>query len=409
MGQYYKITYISKGKKHTVIKELSDSKNIFRFIDGKIISVVEIDAPLEIKIARLKNMVLSFFQKSFDVDEFVSAIKQLATLIQAQIPIKEAIENIAENSADPLISEFFKDALNAIDSGLNLSSTFEKYKSQVGILAIAMVKLGEKTGRLGESLETLAEIYEEIEENKRRFKKAMRYPMMTMTALAVAFTILIYFVVPQFESVFKRFGANLPLPTQILLGLESILKSFGIFILLAIVVLFFLHRYYYDHSYKYRYKVDKILLQMPIFSDIILQSSFYKFLLVLKELTAAGISLVDSLDIAQEILENEVLKEKVEQVKINISKGKAFSTSLKEVGLLDNIALQMIMAGEESGSLDVMLENASGYYKSLFDRVIDGLSAKIEPIMVVVIGGFVLLLALGIFLPMWNLASAVKI
>jgi general secretion pathway protein F/MSHA biogenesis protein MshG len=236
----------------------------------------------------------------------------------------------------------------------------------------------------------------------------MRYPLITLTAMAGAFTVLIMYVVPKFKDIFEQLHTDLPLPTKILLGLEYAFNHYGPIFVLVGISLFVFHKFMYKTNKDYKYKFDKFLLKVKIIGPIIEYSSISRFILVLTELSKAGIPLIDALEIANGILENSVLKEKIDGVIREINQGQSLTHALEKYQLLDNITLQMISAGEEAGNLDTMLENASAYYKTQFDQIVDGIGDAIEPIMMAVIGGLVLLLALGIFMPMWNLASAAK-
>jgi general secretion pathway protein F/MSHA biogenesis protein MshG len=226
--------------------------------------------------------------------------------------------------------------------------------------------------------------------------------------MGAAFSILILYVVPKFKDIFEQLNTELPLPTKILLGLEYAFSHFGPVIIGVFILIFIIHKFMYKTNKDYKYKFDQFLLKLKIIGPIIQYSSISRFLLVLTELSKAGIPLIDALEIANGILENSVLREKIDGVIREINQGHSLTYALKKHELLDNITLQMISAGEEAGNLDTMLQNASAYYKTQFDQIVDGIGDAIEPIMMAVIGGLVLLLALGIFMPMWNLASAAK-
>ena len=413
--KYYKVTLLSKGKKQEVILKGEDKAEVLESLKnsnkykGIAVKVVETSMPLEEKLNNLKDIIMSnFSKKKLNYEAFISAIRQLAALTKAQLSIKDSLENIGQNATDELVKEMFLKAAENIDNGQNLSKTFEDYETYVGVLATAMVKLGEQTGALAEALSALADIYQDIEENRQKFKKAMRYPLITLSAMGIAFTILIMYVVPKFKDIFKQLHADLPLPTKILLGLEYAFSHYGPIIIAVLVTLFITHKFLYKTNKEYKYKFDEFLLKVKIIGPIVQYASISRFLLVLTELSKAGIPLIDSLNIANGILENAVLKEKIDGVIKEINQGRSLTEGIKQYELLDNITLQMISAGEEAGNLDTMLQNASDYYKTQFDQLVDGIGDAVEPIMMAVIGGLVLLLALGIFMPMWNLASAAK-
>ena len=413
--KYYKVTLISKGKKEEVILKGEDKGDVLDLIrdskkyNGIAIKVEETSMPLEEKIREFTDIVkANFSKKKINYPAFISASRQLAALTLAQISLKDSLANISENATDPLVKELFKKCAEGIDSGLNLSTVFAEYETYTGNLAVALVRLGEQTGALGEALHTLADVYEDIETNRQKFKKAMRMPMITMIAMAGAFTILIGYVVPKFKDIFAKLHTELPLPTKILLGLENIINNYGLFVLTGFIAIFILHKFMYKTKPKYKYKTDALMLKTKVIGPLINNSSVSRFILVLTELTNAGVPLIDSLNIANGILENAVLKEKIDGIIKEINQGRSLTSALIKYDLLDNITLQMVSAGENAGNLDEMLKNASIYYKNKFQQTIEGLSDAIEPIMMAVIGGLVLLLALGIFMPMWNMAEAAK-
>ena len=413
--KYYKITLLSKGKKEEIILKGVDKQEVLESLKnstkhkGIPLKVVETDMPLEEKLKNLKDIIMAnFSKKKLNYEAFIGAIRQLSALTKAQLSLKDSLENIGKNATDVLVKELFLKAAENIDNGQTLSVTFEEYEAYVGVLATAMIKLGEQTGALAEALAALADIYQDVEENRQKFKKAMRYPLITLSAMGIAFTILIMYVVPKFKDIFEKLHTDLPLPTKILLGLEYGFSHYGLIIIGVFVSLFIAHKFMYKTSKEYKYNFDKFLLKVKIIGPIIQYASVSRFLLVLTELSKSGIPLIDALNIANGILENAVLKEKIDGIIKEINQGRSLTEGMSQYQLLDNITLQMISAGEEAGNLDTMLQNASDYYKTQFDQIVDGIGDAIEPIMMAVIGGLVLLLALGIFMPMWNLASAAK-
>ena len=411
--KYYKVTLLQKGKQKNIFIKANTKAdaiaNVSSRNEGIVIKAKETSMPLDKKLEELtKILKATFSKKKLNYPMFISAIRQLGALTKAQISIKDSLDNIAQNTTDPLVKEIFQKASENIDNGLSLANTFEEYETYIGNLAVAMVRLGEKTGELGEALEDMANMYETIEENRQKFKKAMRYPIMTLTAMAGAFTVLIMFVVPKFADIFKQLHTELPLPTRFLLGAEYVLNHYGLEVLGTVVAIILTHKYFYKINKQYKYKSDKIALKLPVLGNVIKYASLSRFLLVFTKLTKAGIPMVESLTISNGILDNSIYNKKLENVIKEINQGQSLTKALIKNDLLDNITLQMIAAGEEAGNLDTMLENASNYYKTQFDLVIDKLGDAIEPIIMAIIGGLVLLLALGIFLPMWDMAKAAK-
>jgi len=411
--KYYKVTFFYKGKQSDVIiKAINKAEAIIdakKLKKGLMVKIEEIPMPLEERLKIFKDIIESkFLKKKLNYPSYISSIRQLAVLIKAGISLKDALEDIGKNTKDPLIKELFLHAAEAIDSGKSLTDVFTEYKEYVGGISLAMIRLGEQTGDLVMALESLADIYENMYENRRKMIKALRYPVITLIAIAVAFVFLILLVVPKFKAMFEQLHAKLPLPTRILLGIEHVLSEYGLYVLLGLILVFVSIAFFYKTSIEFKRRVDALLLKTYLINKIIEYASLHRFLLTLSSLLKSGIPLLDALKISEGIISNEVIKDKIKAIIKGINQGRSFAEMLKEVDLVNFVALRMISAGEESGELDLMLENAAKYYEDRFQDIIDNMQAAIEPIMLTIIGGLVLLIALGIFLPMWDLASAAR-
>ncbi|WP_456480407.1 type II secretion system F family protein [Nautilia sp.] len=411
--KYYKVTFLYKGNKQDVIiKSLNKAEAIIdskKMNKGMLVRIEEIPMPFEERLKILKDIIQSkFLKKKLNYPAYISSIRQLAVLIKAGISLKDALEDISGNTNDSVIKEVFIKAAEAIDSGKSLSDVFGEYEQYVGGISLAMIRLGEQTGDLVMALENLATIYENMYENRRKMVKALRYPVITLIAIAAAFVFLIMFVIPKFKDIFKQLHSELPLPTRILLGMEHILSNYGLVVVAVLVIAFTVNSFLYKTSYKYKLKIDSLLLKTYLINKVIKYSTLHRFLLTLSSLLKSGIPLIDALKISEGIIENEVIKNKIKEIIKGINQGRSFSEMVAEQNLLNFVALRMITAGEESGELDSMLDSAAGYYEDRFQDIIDNMQAAIEPIMLTVIGGLVLLIALGVFLPMWDLSKAAK-
>jgi general secretion pathway protein F/MSHA biogenesis protein MshG len=413
--RWYKVTFLYKGKKEEVIiKSLNRAEAIIESKKnpknkGMLIKIEEIPMPLDEKIKILKDIFRTrILRKKLNYPNYISSIRQLAVLIKAGISLKDALEDIANNTKDALVKEVFLKAVEAIDSGKSLSDVFAEYVEYLGGISLAMVRLGEQTGDLVMALESLAQIYENMYENRRKMIKALRYPIITLIAIAAAFTFLILIVVPKFKAMFEQLHAQLPLPTRILLLIEKFLSEYG-FVVLGIITMIILSvTFFYKTSNEFKLKIDKMLLKTFLINKIIEYSTLHRFLMAMASLLKSGLPLIEALKISESIIENEVLKNKIKEIIKGINQGRSFAEMVAEVDLVNFVALRMISAGEESGELDLMLESAAKYYEDRFQDIIDNMQASIEPIMLTVIGALVLLIALGIFLPMWDLANVAK-
>jgi len=411
--KWFKVTFFYRGQEQNyIIKALNKAEAIIdakKMYKGILVKIEEIPIPFEERIKLLKDLIATrILKKKLKYPPYISALRQLSVLIKAGISLKDALEDIANNTLDPLIKEIFFKAAEAIDSGKSLSEVFAEYEEYVGGLSVAMIRLGEQTGDLAMAIDSLAKIYENMYENRRKMIKALRYPIITLIAIVVAFVFLILLVVPKFKAMFEQLHATLPLPTRILLGIEYVLTNYGPLVLGIIIVLIIAIIYFYKTSKKFKYRADKILLKTYLIGSIINFATLNRFLQVLASLLKSGIPLIDALKISEGIISNEILKEKIKIIIRGINQGRSLAEMLTETNLVNFIALRMISAGESSGELDSMLQNAANYYEDRFQDIIDNMQAAIEPIMLTIIGGLVLLLALGIFLPMWDMANAAK-
>jgi len=410
---YFVATVLTKGKKeefgfHAEDKKEATSIAKLKF-NGIIIKVAEAQEPLEEQFKKFKNDLLkNFKKKKIKQDGLIAAIRQLAVMTNAGISIHDSLSEIASATDDEALKTVFSKLADDINSGHSLSASMENFRYELGNLTIAMTQLGEKTGNLDESLYALADMLEEIRANFIKFKKAMAYPRNVMIAMAVAFSVLLTYVVPQFKDIFEQLGANLPLPTIILLTLSDLLTNYGPFVIAGIVIFVMTFKYFVNNSREFRYKWHQLLLRTMLIKNIIKFSTLNRFTLVFSELIRAGIPIAEALDTTIEMIDNLPLKEKLNVVKATVEKGGELNKGLGETELFENMILQMVRAGEDSGTLDTMIQKVAEYYKMRFDAIIDGLSEAIEPIMLFIIAAMVILLALGIFLPMWDMGNAVQ-
>jgi general secretion pathway protein F len=411
--KYFNATVLKHGKKELIGLYAENKKEAMNYaklkFSGIIIKVTEAEEPFEDKFKRLKaDFLKNYRKKKIKPDSLIGAIRQLAVMTNAGISIHDSLTEISNATSDQALETVFGKVADDINSGQSLSNSMQNFRFELGNLTIAMVQLGEKTGNLDESLYALADMLEEIRSNVVKFKKAMAYPRNVMIAMAVAFTILISYVVPKFKEMFEQLHAELPLPTIILLKLEYIFNNFGPYVLLGLFIAFVIFKYMINNYEHIRFKWHKFLLRTYLIKNLIKFSTLSRFTLVFSELVRAGIPIAEALDTAISMIDNLPLRQKLLSVRVTVEKGGALNKGLDETGLFENMIIQMIRAGEDSGTLDTMVKKVADYYKMRFDAIIDGLSEAIEPIMLFMIAGMVILLALGIFLPMWDMGNAVQ-
>lgn len=411
--KFFEVNYLFKGQKlKSTIKSPNkhDAIAIAKIkIPGVILNVSETSAPLEEQFANLKTKLLgAITRKKIKMTSLIAAIRQLSVMTNAGISIHDSVKEVRNATVDKTLKEIFTSINDDLNSGLSLTQSLMSYRQEVGDVTIAMVELGESTGNMAESLEKLSEILEEIEENRQKFKKALRYPTTVVIAIAIAFTILMVYVVPKFKDIFSKLKAELPLPTKILLFMENLINQYGFYLLAAIIGVIVLVKYLLNNNEEFKKAFDRYILKVYLIGDIIFYATLNRFTLVFTELIRAGIPIADALDTALLTLDNTHLKKKLSSVKISVQRGISLTESFRDTGLFEGMLVQMIQAGEQSGTLDKMLEKVTNYFKSRFNNIIDNIASYIEPILLGFIAGMVLLMALGIFMPMWDMAKAVK-
>ncbi|SFV51981.1 Type II secretion system protein [hydrothermal vent metagenome] len=413
--KYFSVTIIEKGKKRQEIitaenKMLAVKAAKQKFPTVMVTKAVETSAPLEDSISKLFAGLKKSSKSKIPIQDKISTIRQIAVMTDAGIAINDTLHEVSENTQNKQLKEIYAKVNSDINAGNTLSDAMKPYTEEFGHVALAMTNLGERTGNISQSYHKLADIMENIRDNTAKFKKAIRSPLITLTAMGIAFTVLIMVVVPKFKDIFSKFKTELPLPTQILLKLEWAFSHYGLLILALLAGTIFMIKFLYKNNKDFKYQVDKLLIHPKFYliNKAIFLSTMHKYNLVFGELVKSGIPVSEALDTAVGMVDNEAIKEQLLTVNANIGRGMSLAESFQITGLYENMLLQMIKAGEAGGQLDAMLDKVTDYYDMEFQDLIDNLSAYIEPIMMFFIAILVLLMALGIFMPMWDLGKAVK-
>ena len=412
--KYFNVTVMEKGKKRQETVKADNKMAAIKVAKQKfpmamVMKALETSAPLEDTMSELLSKLGKSFKGKIPINDKISTIRQIAVMTDAGIPITDTLEDVADNTENKQLKEIFSKMNSDILAGNSMADAMEPYTEEFGHVALAMTNLGERTGNISESYHKLADILETIRDNTAKFKKAIRTPLITLAAMGIAFTILIMVVVPKFKDIFSKFKTELPLPTQILLKLEWAFSNYGLLILLIFVAVIYIVKFLYKNNKDFKYRMDKMMIHPKFYliNKAIFLSTMHKYNLVFGQLVKSGIPVSEALDTAVGMVDNLAMKEQFLTVNANIGRGMSLAESFKITGLYQNMLLQMIKAGEAGGQLDAMLDKVTNYYDMEFQYLIDNLSAYVEPIMMFFIAGLVLLMALGIFMPMWDLGKAV--
>ncbi len=362
--------------------------------------------PREEAVARTKYDKASVWIK-VPFSEINSFTRQFCTLQKAGIPILSAMFALKEQARNPFLKKVIGQIRIDIEEGLSLSVALEKYPQIFNKMYTNMVKIGETSGRLSEILERLVVLGEYDEHIRLRIKSATRYPLIVISALSLGFIILTTFVIPRFARIFSQFKVQLPLPTRILIGTHFVFAKFWwLIIMVAIIAVFGFSRTI--QTDKGRLRWDALKLKIPVLGPLILKLILSRFCRIVAILLASGVSILQVLDLAAEGAGNVVISRVINQIKVSVNQGKGMLIPMKESGIFPPIVIQMVAAGEETGKLNELLLHVADYYDEQVDYTISNMVSLIEPILIFVLGCGVLLMALGIFLPMWNLMSLFK-
>ncbi len=363
--------------------------------------------PVEIKTKSPAERRKASSRKKVNPKTVILFTKQLYTLLKAGVPILVSLNAIKEQNNDPSFQFLVDQIAEEVEQGNSFSNALAQFPRVFPVLYINSVKVGEMSGTLEETLLYLYKYLEEELEIKQNVKKAMRYPMLVISGLLVAFVIFTTFVIPKFIPIFQASGLELPLPTRVMIGLYYLISSYGLFLLLGIIALI-AGAVLYVRTPKGRYQYHKLLLKLPIFGELIRKVSISRFAKVFHTMNRTGIPVVKAFETLQETMENEVYRRELGMVLERIKEGERIATALRKSPYFTPFVVEMISIGEKSGALDDMLESVSNYYDLEVSETVKNMTSLIEPIVSVALGGMVLILALAIFLPMWDMMSMVQ-
>jgi len=333
--------------------------------------------------------------------------RQLSTLVSAGIPFLSSLGTIEKQTENPRLRAAIVDVRRSVEAGSSFSDALARHPKIFSKMYVSMIRAGETAGILDDILERLALLAEHDADTRSRVKAAVRYPLIVVAAISAAFAFLVSFVIPKFASIFTRFKTELPLPTRILLGINYAVQHYWYLILLGIALIVG-GVVWYLKTPQGRWLWDRMKLKLPVFGTLFTKVALSRFARVFGAMQKSGISMMLTLDIAAETAGNVVIARVVEEMRDNLREGKGLMGPMEASGLFPPLVLQMMAVGEETGRIDVMLNKVSDYYDMDVEYTLRNLSTMIEPILLLFVGGMVLFLALGIFLPMWDMLSLFK-
>mgnify|MGYP000232161809 CR=1 FL=1 len=348
---------------------------------------------------------IQLFKKKISLDELIIYCRQMSALMRAGIPIIRAMKGLAESTKSEILCETLFDVAHRLESGINLASSMQAHPRVFSELFISMIHVGENTGQLDVAFKQLSENLELERDTRKRVKQATRYPTMVVSAIFIALFVVNLYVIPKFASVFAKFGADLPLPTQILVATSNFCLDYWWLILLGIAASITGFRSWVKTETGH-HAWDKRKLRIPVVGVLLEQIALSRFTRNFAMMLGSGMPITHALAIAAEASGNRFIGRRILEMKISIERGDSLLRSARATEVFTPLVLQMISVGEETGSIDSLLNDVADFYDEEADYSLKRLSESIEPILIVAMGGIVLVLALGVFLPIWDLGQA---
>ena len=345
--------------------------------------------------------------KSIKQKDIAVFTRQLSTMMRAGVPLIQSFDIVARGSTNARMTRLLTDIRSDVETGTSLSAAFRKHPLYFDALYCNLVEAGEAGGILETLLDRLAVYQEKTMAIKNKIRSALIYPIAVMVVAFVVLAVIMIFVIPAFEDVFRNFGADLPAPTLFVIGMSKIFVKYWylIFGLGGGGIYFFMQSW--KRSIKMQKYMDRILLKVPVFGDLVNKSSIARWTRTLSTMFAAGVPLVEALDSVGGASGNAVFAEATEKIQKDVSTGSALTTSMQATGVFPVMVLQMCAIGEESGSLDAMLGKAAEFYEDEVDEAVKGLSSLMEPFIIVILGTLIGGIVVSMYLPIFKLGQVV--
>ena len=333
--------------------------------------------------------------------------RQLATMLGAGIPLVQAFEIIGSGHDKPAMQKLVLEIKSDVEGGTSLHEALAKHPLYFDDLFVNLVEAGEQAGALEGLLEKVATYKEKSEAVKKKVKKALFYPAAVLVVAVIVTVILLVFVIPQFEDLFKGFGADLPAFTQMVINLSKFVQSEGVFIAIVLGAAGWVFFYFKKRSRKMRHFLDRAILKMPIIGPILNKAAIARYARTLSTMFAAGVPLVEALESVAGACGNIVYEDGVMKMRDEVATGQRLQRAMENTGLFPNMVVQMIAVGEESGSLDTMAAKVATFYEDDVDAAVDSMSSLLEPLIMLILGVLVGGLVIAMYLPIFKLGSVV--
>ncbi|EJX7228156.1 type II secretion system F family protein [Campylobacter jejuni] len=386
------------------VEFLKNNQNYTKTIKAENLNIAQTKAlSKNWKIIDIKEIQKSNFQRLKD-ENFILFFKELALLCEVGLSVQEAIRELYFMHS----CKIMKKILDNLILAQNLNQAFENANFGLNRAELALIKTAEKTGKISEVFSQISKLREKSLESQKQLKKAFRYPTLVFLSIIGAFLFLMLFVVPNFKDLFENLGASLPFITHVMLEIYNFLDSYGIFCIFLFVVFIVMLILAYKNFHSFAFSCDFLFLKIPLISRLIIYNQNYYFFMVFSLLLKNGISISKAFDLAIIGLENKFLIFQYKKLFSFIDSGLELSQAFKKIDIFDSLVFSMLSVAMKSGRLEVLSEEIAKYYQQKSENLMDRFLIFLEPMMTLFVALLVLFLALGIFLPMWELSSGVN-
>ncbi len=385
--------------------EAVDSSTAAKMLMSRNVTPLKIDVFDEAQVASSENDKIGFLTPKVSLEDLVIFARQMYSLSKSGIPILRAVNGLAETTNSKRMARALRDVVEQLERGRSFSSALNQHPDIFNQLFVSVVHVGENTGQLDAAFAQLAEYLVREQETRKQIKSATRYPIFVIIALVIALVIMNMVVIPVFASMFEKFNAELPVMTRFLLGMSDFFLTKWPFMLIVLGAGIYGVRRYVNTP-EGRYKWDRRKVRLPIVGDILNRTLLGRFARSFSMMLTSGVPLTSALNLVADAVSNSYMAEKIITMRRNIEKGESLSRVANSSGLFTPLVMQMISVGEETGRVDELLAEVADYYEREVDYDLKSLTSKIEPILIVIVAVMVLILALGIFTPMWEMMGA---
>ena len=387
------------------VMEGADSGAIAGQLFSAGITPVEIGETDRVQTSSASEYFSRLTRQPIRTEDLLLFSRQMYTLLKAGVPIMRALGGLQESTGNSSFKAVLLSLRENLDSGRPLSVAMQRQNGVFSPFFVAMVYVGETTGQLEEIFLRMFNHLEFQESMRNQVKSALRYPIFVLAAMAIAIVIINLFVIPEFAKVYKGFNAQLPMVTKVLIGFSDLMVATWPILLAGLIAGIFAFRSYTQTRHG-RYAWDRFKLRIPIAGKIVLKATLARFSRSFALSMRSGVPIVQGLSLVAQTVDNAFVAEKVEKMREGVERGESVLRTAQHAGIFTSVVMQMVMVGEESGALDDMMEEVAEMYQREVEYELKTLGSQIEPVLIVCLGVLVLILALGVFLPIWDLGQA---